>query len=363
MEFDRLAGCRTLRAGCVLLVFAVALVGGADVRAQATSYDLVVTSPQAWAPEGSAPPHGVLVAPGRSATFSMRFTNLRSSVMERMLVIARTGSFPDARTQYRFSDPRGPVSCGEYLPISNPLLTGYGIPIGPLNPGETISCEWTVERLPAPAPQLQTDLALTVANFSDCLFTPPAPNSRCLGTHIRFGDLPDLSMVLQQITPIESGVSREVRVRMTVRNPTQDSIRPRAYGQCLISSDLDFRNDFPGACPRVWSAGSCLNGIGAYFGVDSIPARSAVSCELIVTTRTTFRDRQLIFFSPMQGESLRNAAGAYLLDPNPNNEQRALELGDPPIPVDLFGADRRGLLIVLAALLVLVGIPRLRGLR
>jgi hypothetical protein len=289
----------------------------------------------------------------------MRFENKRDSVMQRMLVIARTGAFPDPRAQYRFSDPRGPAECGEFLPFSTPLVTGYGIPIGPLDPRSSIECEWTVERVPAPAPQLPVDLSLSV---SDCLFTPSAPNSRCTGPHIRFGDLPDLSMNLAQLSPIVPGQSREVRVRMTVENPTNQSMRPRGYGQCLVNTDIGFRNDFPGACARLPGESGCLFGV-AYYGPETVPARSSASCELIVTTRSAFRDRQLIFFNPSHGGYFRNGAGAFVLDPNPGNEQTALELGDPPLPVDLFGGNHGGLLALLAALLLLVAVPRLRGLR
>ena len=235
-----------------------------------------------FAPTLTLPEHiarNQIVAPGQSGEFAFSIVN-SGTMAGGVSVFARSHSPVGTLAGYTISI-LDPVRC--YLPkvgVYGGHIETLHFTTGPVEPGETLTCSYTIARAPTAA----NDLALGICqslqysgHFVDC------------DLMYLFGSLPDLALTVEQVAPVAPGVT-EALVRLRLNNLSGHDVASRVAstdcrefsGGHFDDAPFDVETGFPGSCPLV-AGEDCLVFLGTQFKsygfrLGPVPAGGSASC-------------------------------------------------------------------------------------
>lgn len=303
------------------------------------------------------------IAPGQVGDFAFTVTS-ESATSGNARISGRFDSQAVTLTEYVFSSDN-PTRCA--LPqIPAPSYSMYiSFVVGPVAPGETLTCRYRVARSVTSTNDLGFRACLPTESYGPCNYSANSNST------FRFGSLPDLALSVQQVLPTPAGSSEPVfRLQLTnhsshaVLNRTVTTECREFHGGIFAPMPYVIESDFPGGCTSA-SGEICLNFTGQNydsFGFDfgTIPAGGSASCLIRLrhyagqsstpSVNMYLIDYSLSSFDPL----LVLTNGGIAIDPNTANDEATLALAGSgsatPIPMSLSGLMMLGLTLGMVGL-------------
>lgn len=283
------------------------------------------------------------IAPGGSGTYRLTVRSLAGTAGTAFMH-AYLESREVALAQYLFTSAEPRCGSPELEPM--PYVPRLFFPVGPLQPGETLACNYTVQRL--------------AGSIDDLGFRRMNPCYDCV---TRRGTLPDSSF---RVLP--GGVDeRGMLMRLVLSNRGDTAIARRSVttecgefgGGFFDPRPFVIESGFPGSCPVAEYGAGCANFTGQSFGsfafdLGPAPVGGESSC-LVRVVSTGGQGRRTADMSFREDRAIL-ANGAVVFDVDAGNDTDGIGTGNlsfATIPVPWTALLAIGLAIALTGLALL----------
>lgn len=190
----------------------------------------------------------ISIAPGGSGMLS---TEWRNTSDQSGLIALQSHTYAGSSfAEYTFDNPSDPRCAAP----NRPEVPGYQLRfnIGPLAAGESLRCDWRVNRAATSINDLEFGLCSSATTWFLC-------NQR-----IYMGSLPDISLRSDPAETVALGATSAL-VRLTARNGSTHRVASRVVttecfefnGESDVRGPFLIENNFPGACPSASESELC----------------------------------------------------------------------------------------------------------